>query len=90
MPAFENDKGWRLVALDDDHTTMDYVALVFVAVLGIEPERAVELMLKVHNEGRAEVYKGSQEELQEKQEKIAELNLAYKQNLFTIIEKIGD
>ncbi len=88
MPAFENDKGWRLIALDDDHTTQQFVVLVFVGVLGIEPERAVELMLKVHTEGRAEVLKGSQEELQEKREKIAELNLAYQQNLFTILEKI--
>lgn len=90
MPAFEEDKGYRLVALDDDRTPMDFVTIVFMQVLELDVERAAELMLQIHIGGRAEIFKGSWEECKDKKDQIDAWNAKYKQHLFTLIEKIED
>jgi ATP-dependent Clp protease adaptor protein ClpS len=90
LPAFENDKGYRLVALDDDRTPMDFVTIVFMQVFELESERAIELMLQIHVGGRAEVFKGSFDECKNKKDQIDAFNEKYEEHLFTLIEKIDD
>lgn len=90
MPAFENDKGYRLVALDDDHTSMEFVTVVFMQVFELDVERAAELMLQIHIGGRAEVFKGSFDECKTKKDQIDAFNEKYGEHLFTLIEKIDD
>jgi len=43
---------WQVVLLNDDYTPMEFVVLVLQRFFGIEHERAVQVMLKVHHEGR--------------------------------------
>lgn len=90
MPAFENDKGYRLVALDDDVTPQTFVTIVFMQVFELDVERAAELMLQIHIGGRAEVFKGSFDECKAKKDQIDAFNEKYGEHLFTLIEKIDD
>jgi len=46
---------WRVVVWDDPVNLMSYVTLVLRRVFGYSRERAEELMLRVHHEGRAVV-----------------------------------
>ena|SRR5690606_32338253 len=43
---------WQVVLLNDDYTPMEFVVLVLQRFFGIEHDRAVQVMLKVHHEGR--------------------------------------
>lgn len=87
-PAYENDKGHRLVFMDDDVTPMDFVVAVLITVFEIEGQKAVELMLRVHEHGRAEIFKGSFDECKSKKDAVDRLNEAYDFHLFASIEKI--
>ena len=58
------DKPWTTVVWDDPVNLMSYVTMVFVKLFGFTQERAHELMLQVHNEGRAAVTSGSREEME--------------------------
>lgn len=87
-PAFENDKGHRLVFMDDDQTSMDFVVHVLMTVFEMEAMKAVELMLHVHTHGRAEVFKGSWDECSSKKDAVDLLNAEYDYHLFSLIEKI--
>lgn len=44
---------YRVLLLNDDYTPMEFVVLVLVKFFHISEERAIPLMLQVHNEGRA-------------------------------------
>lgn len=58
------DKPWTTIVWDDPVNLMSYVAMVFVKLFGFTQERAHELMLQVHNEGRTAVTSGSREEME--------------------------
>lgn len=90
MPAFETDKGYRLIALDDDVTPQDFVTIVFMKVFELPVEKALELMLQIHVGGRAEIFKGSFDECKAKKDQIDAFNEKYEEHLFTLIEKIDD
>ena len=51
---------WRVVLLNDDYTTMDFVVFVLRKLFGKTCEEAEKLMLEVHQTGRgiAGVYGG--------------------------------
>jgi len=51
----QNATPWLVVVWDDPVNLMTYVTLVLRRVFGFSRERAQELMLKVHHEGRAVV-----------------------------------
>lgn len=51
----EDAQDWLVVVWDDPVNLMTYVTLVLRRVFGYPRERAEELMLRVHNEGRAVV-----------------------------------
>ena len=58
------DKPWTTIVWDDPVNLMSYVTFVFVKLFGFKQERAHELMLQVHHEGRAAVSSGSREEME--------------------------
>ncbi|AMC35868.1 ATP-dependent Clp protease adapter ClpS [Iodobacter sp. LRB] len=43
---------WRVLLLNDDFTPMDFVINVLEKFFGMNRERATQVMLKVHTEGR--------------------------------------
>ena len=58
------DRPWVTVVWDDPVNLMTYVTYVFIKLFNFTPERAHELMMQVHNEGRAAVTTGSREEME--------------------------
>ena len=58
------DRPWICIVWDDPVNLMSYVVFVFQKLFGFSKERAQELMMQVHNEGRAVVSSGSREEME--------------------------
>ena len=52
---------WKVVVWDDPINLMSYVTFVFRKVFGYSKEKAEQLMMQVHVEGRAIVWSGSRE-----------------------------
>lgn len=63
-PLFFLDRPWVTVVWDDPVNLMSYVTYVFMTLFNYSKERATELMLLVHNEGRAVVSSGRREEME--------------------------
>jgi len=58
------DKPWITIVWDDPVNLMSYVTYVFIKLFGFSQEKAHELMLQVHNNGRAVVSSGTREEME--------------------------
>ena len=58
------DRPWITIVWNDPINLMSYVTFVFQEYFGYPFEKATELMLKVHREGRAVVASGSREEME--------------------------
>lgn len=58
------DRPWRVVVWNDPINLMSYVTYVFVTYFGYPTERAEQLMLAVHNDGRAVVNEGGREPME--------------------------
>jgi ATP-dependent Clp protease adaptor protein ClpS len=58
------DRPWITIVWDDPVNLMNYVTHVFIKLFGFSKERAHELMMQVHNEGRAVVSSGTREEME--------------------------
>lgn len=56
------DSPWQLILFDDDIHTFDEVINQLIKALGCTVEKAEQITLKVHNEGKALVYEGAFEE----------------------------
>ena len=69
------DKPWVIIVWDDPVNLMSYVTFVFIKLFGFSQERAQELMLQVHNEGRAAVSTGSREEMERDVQRLHEHGL---------------
>ena len=61
---FSGDTPWVTIVWDDPVNLQTYVVYVFMELFGYSKERATELMLQVHNEGKAIVSTGSREEME--------------------------
>lgn len=56
------DRPWVVIVWDDPVNQMNYVVFVFQKLFGYAKEKATELMLKVHNDGKAVVSGGAREQ----------------------------
>jgi len=57
----EIDRPWIVIVWNDPINLMSYVTFVFQKLFGYSREKATELMLQVHNEGKAVVSTGTRE-----------------------------
>ncbi|KQY58639.1 ATP-dependent Clp protease adaptor ClpS [Aeromicrobium sp. Root495] len=55
---------WVTIVWNDPVNLMSYVTYVFKSYFGYTDEKATELMMAVHHEGRAVVSSGSREEME--------------------------
>jgi ATP-dependent Clp protease adaptor protein ClpS len=55
------DRPWVVIVWNDPVNLMTYVTLVFRKLFGYSQEKATELMLQVHLDGRAAVSNGTRE-----------------------------
>ena len=55
---------WVTIVWNDPVNLMSYVTYVFQEYFGYDREKATELMLQVHHDGRAVVSTGSREEME--------------------------
>jgi len=69
------DKPWVIIVWDDPVNLMSYVTFVFIKLFGFTQERAHELMMQVHNEGRAAVSTGLREEMERDVQRLHEHGL---------------
>ncbi|ADG97978.1 ATP-dependent Clp protease adaptor protein ClpS [Segniliparus rotundus DSM 44985] len=60
----EPDLPWVTIVWDDPVNLMRYVTYVFQTVFGYSEAKATELMLQVHNDGKAVVSSGSREKVE--------------------------
>jgi ATP-dependent Clp protease adaptor protein ClpS len=61
---FSGDTPWVTIVWDDPVNLQTYVVYVFMELFGFSKVRATELMLQVHNDGKAIVSTGSREEME--------------------------
>ena len=61
---FSGDTPWVTIVWDDPVNLQTYVTYVFMELFNYSKARATELMLQVHNEGKAIVSTGSREEME--------------------------
>jgi ATP-dependent Clp protease adaptor protein ClpS len=61
---FSSDTPWVTIVWADPVNLQTYVVYVFMELFGYSKARATELMLQVHNEGKAIVSTGSREEME--------------------------
>jgi ATP-dependent Clp protease adaptor protein ClpS len=72
---FSGDIPWVTIVWDDPVNLMDYVTYVFMELFGYSRERATELMMQVHNEGKAVVSEGTREEMEHDVARLHEFGL---------------
>ena len=61
---FSSDKPWITIVWDDPVNLMTYVTYVLMELFGFTKEKAHELMMQVHTQGKAVVSSGSREEME--------------------------
>ncbi len=61
---FSDNSPWVTIIWDDPVNLMSYVTYVLMELFGYSREKAHELMMKVHTEGKAVVSTGSREEME--------------------------
>lgn len=52
QPVAEQPRMYRLLMLNDDYTPMEFVVHVLCCLFRMPEPKAVELMLRIHNEGK--------------------------------------
>lgn len=75
MASFFLDRPWITIVWDDPVNLMSYVTYVFITLFSYSKERATQLMLQVHNEGRAVVSSGRREEMERDVARLHEFGL---------------
>ncbi len=61
---FSADTPWVTIVWDDPVNLQTYVTYVFMELFNYSKARATELMLQVHNDGKAIVSTGSRDEME--------------------------
>ena len=75
IAIFSTDRPWVTIVWDDPVNLMDYVTYVFMELFSYSRERATELMMKVHTEGKAVVSEGTREEMEHDVARLHEFGL---------------
>ena len=57
----EQERPWVVIVWNDPINLMSYVTLVFQKLFGFSLQKATQLMLQVHNDGKAVVSSGNRE-----------------------------
>ena len=73
--AFIIDKPWVTIVWDDPVNLMSYVTYVLMELFGFAREKAHELMMQVHTQGKAVVSTGSREEMERDVSRLHEYGL---------------
>lgn len=50
---FKEPKKYKVVVLNDDYTPMEFVVAMFITIFRKDQNEAINLTVKIHNEGRA-------------------------------------
>ena len=61
---FSSEKPWVTIVWDDPVNLMTYVTYVLMELFGFTKEKAHQLMMQVHTQGKAVVSTGSREEME--------------------------
>ena len=69
------DTPWVAIVWNDPVNLMSYVSYIFRSYFGFSRDKAEELMLQVHNSGRAVVATGSREEVERHTEAMHDFGL---------------
>ena len=73
--AFIIDKPWVTIVWDDPVNLMSYVTYVLMELFGFAREKAHELMMQVHTQGKTVVSTGSREEMERDVSRLHEYGL---------------
>jgi ATP-dependent Clp protease adaptor protein ClpS len=74
-PILLVDRPWVTIVWDDPVNLMTYVTYVLMTLFNYSKPHATELMLKVHNEGKAVVSSGRREEMERDVQRLHEYGL---------------
>lgn len=69
------DRPWVTIVWDDPVNLMTYVTYVLIKLFSFPAPRAHELMMQIHNEGRAVVSTGTREEMERDVQRLHEHGL---------------
>ena len=72
---FSGDVPWITIIWDDPVNLMSYVTYVLMELFGFSKEKATELMMKIHTEGKAVVSTGTREEMERDVSRVHEFGL---------------
>jgi ATP-dependent Clp protease adaptor protein ClpS len=61
---FNSEKPWITIVWDDPVNLMSYVTYVLMELFSFSREKAHELMMQIHTQGKAVVSTGSREEME--------------------------
>jgi ATP-dependent Clp protease adaptor protein ClpS len=78
------DRPWQTVVWNDPVNLMSYVTFVFQQYFGFTREKAEQLMLEVHHDGRSIVSSGSREEMER------DVRAMHEYGLWATLEKADD
>ena len=51
-PKVKKPKRWKVIFLNDDYTTMEFVVMVLETIFNKSPAEATAVMLNIHNKGQ--------------------------------------
>jgi ATP-dependent Clp protease adaptor protein ClpS len=72
---FSGEVPWITIVWDDPVNLMTYVTYVLMEIFGFSKEKATEIMMKIHTEGKAVVSTGSREEMERDVARVHEFGL---------------
>lgn len=72
---FRGEVPWITIVWDDPVNLMTYVTYVLMELFGFSKEKATEIMMKIHTEGKAVVSTGSREEMERDVARVHEFGL---------------
>jgi len=72
---FRGEVPWITIVWDDPVNLMTYVTYVLMELFGFSKDKATEIMMKIHTEGKAVVSTGSREEMERDVARVHEFGL---------------